>query len=126
MTGITQEMVDNDGMPLDQALSQFKEFIGELSIVTFNAAFDMGFLHNAAKRHGIALPNSYTCALKRARRAWPGLPSYRLVDLAKWGNLSDTDTHRALGDCLRAALVFTSASSVLGQKVRWTKPSFDN
>lgn len=123
ITGITQEMVDSDGIPLEEALCQFKEFIGDLPLVTFNAEFDMGFLHNAAKRHGAAIPNPYTCALKRARRAWPELPSYRLVDLAKWGNLSDVSTHRALGDCERALIVFTSATSTLGQKVRWTKPT---
>ncbi len=123
MTGITQEMIDQGGLPLAEALRQFVEFIGDLPIVTFNADFDMAFLQSAARKHGIKITNSYTCALKRARRAWPGLPSYRLADLAKMGHLSEEDTHRALGDCQRALIVFISATSVLGQKVRWTKPS---
>lgn len=123
INGITQEMVDKDGASLKDALCQFKEFVGELPFVTFNAEFDMAFLHNAAERSGLSFSNSYTCALKRARRAWPGLPSYRLSDLAKMGNLSGVDTHRAVGDCTRALIVFTSATSTLGQKVRWTKPS---
>lgn len=126
ITGITQKMVESDGLPLKDALRQFKNFVGELPVVTFNAEFDMAFLHNAAKRHEVTFSNSYTCALKRARRAWPGLPSYRLADLAKMGNLSDADTHRAISDCTRALIVFTSATSTLRQKVRWTKPTADS
>jgi DNA polymerase III epsilon subunit family exonuclease len=122
ITGITQKMVDEDGLELKSALTQFVEFIEDLPLVTFNAEFDMGFLYSAAKKHGIAINNRYTCALKRLRRAWPGLPSYRLVDLARMGKLPDNDTHRAVGDCTRALLVFTAATSTLGQKVRWSRP----
>jgi len=122
ITGITQDMVDREGLQLEDALRQFVEFIGDLPLVTFNAEFDIGFLHAAARQHGLAIPNRYTCALKRARRAWPGLSSYRLADLAKLGNLSGEDTHRALGDCSRALIIFTSATSTLGQRVRWTTP----
>lgn len=122
ITGITQEMVDNEGIQLGDALSQFIDFIGDLPLVTYNAEFDMGFLYSAATKHGVVINNRYTCALKRARRAWPGLPSYRLTDLAKIGKLSDEDTHRAFGDCMRALFVFTAATSTLGQKVRWSNP----
>lgn len=123
ITGITQRMVDDKGVPLAEALSGFVEFIGDLPIVTFNAEFDMGFIWNAAKQQGLTIENRYACALKLARRAWPGLPSYRLVDLAKMGNLSDNDTHRALGDCMRAVIVFASAVSAIGADIRWsTRP----
>jgi DNA polymerase III epsilon subunit family exonuclease len=125
ITGITQEMVDNEGIHLGDALTQFIEFIGDLPLVTYNAEFDMGFLYSAARQHGVVINNRYTCALKRARRAWPGLESYRLVDMAKMGKLSDADTHRAVGDCMRALFVFTASTSTLGQKVRWSKPPAD-
>jgi DNA polymerase III subunit epsilon len=123
ITGITQEMVDRDGVPIRDALSQFLEFIGDLPLVTFNAEFDMRFLCEAAKREQIVIKNGYACALKRARRAWPGLESYKLADLARMGNLSRDNGHRALDDSVRALIVFTAATSKLGQKVRWTKPS---
>lgn len=121
-TGITKEMLEKDGVSIEDALPQFIEFIGELPLVTFNAEFDMAFLHSAAKGLGLSLENPYTCALKRARRAWPGLRSYRLSALAKIGNLSEANTHRAVPDCERALIVFTSATEVIGQKIRWTKP----
>lgn len=121
ITGITQAMVDSEGRPLATALAEFMDFIQDLPLVTFNAEFDMGFLQNAANRHGFVITNRYTCALKLVRRAWPGLPSYRLADLAKMGNLEDNDTHRALGDCRRAVTVFTSSASKIGKTIRWSK-----
>ncbi len=123
LTGITQAMVDEQGIELEDALAQFMEFIGDLPIVTFNAAFDMGFIYSAARRHGTAVTNRYTCALKRARRAWPGLPSHRLAYLAEVGKLPTDLPHRALGDCHRALLVFISATQELNTKVRWSKPA---
>ena len=82
--------------------------------MSFNADFDMAFLRNASAKYGISINNSVSCALKMARRAWPGRKSYRLADLAKDGNLSSDDTHRALGDCQRALIVYTAAASRLG------------
>ena len=126
ITGITQEMIDAEGTESREALAGFIQFIGDLPLVTYNAEFDMAFLYSAARRHGFTINNKYTCALKRARRAWPGRKSYRLADIAKDGKLPDEDTHRALGDCQRALIVFTAATSELGQKVRWSKPAIES
>lgn len=114
LTGITQAMLDEKGEPLESVLRQFLDFVGDLRLVSFNAEFDMGFLHNAASQYSISINNSVSCALKMARRAWPGMPSYRLADLAKLGNLDDVDTHRALGDSQRALAVYLAAASKLG------------
>jgi DNA polymerase-3 subunit epsilon len=114
LTGITQEMVDAGGEPPEKVLREFLNFIGDLHLVTFNADFDMAFLYATASRHQLEVNNKFSCALKMARRAWPGRKSYRLADLARDGNLSDEGTHRALGDCQRALLVYTAAASKLG------------
>jgi DNA polymerase-3 subunit epsilon/DNA polymerase-3 subunit alpha (Gram-positive type) len=74
----------------------------------------MAFLIAAANKHSITIPNSVSCALKMARRAWPGRRSYRLADIAKDGKLSGDGTHRALSDCQRALTVYTAAASQLG------------
>lgn len=113
INGISQDMVDHEGEPLEAVLRDFVEFIEDLPLVSFNADFDMGFLRNAAKQHDLVICNQVSCALKMARRAWPGRQSYRLCDLAKDGHLSDEDTHRALGDCKRAAFVYTGAAATL-------------
>lgn len=114
LTGINQSMLDTDGEPIELVLRDFASFVGDLQLVSFNADFDMAFLHNAAAKHSLAFTNPVSCALKMARRAWPGRKSYRLADLAKDGNLSSDGTHRALGDCQRALLVYTAAASTLG------------
>ena len=113
ITGITQAMVDAEGEPLDIAIQEFFSFIGELPLVAFNAEFDMAFLRAAAQQNSITIRNPVSCALKMARRAWPGRNSYRLTNLAKDGNLSLEGTHRALGDCKRTLTVYVAAASIL-------------
>lgn len=120
MTGITQAMVMAEGRLLYEVFSEFLTFIGNLPLVTYNASFDMAFLRNTAKRFGQVIENPYTCALQMARRAWPELESYRLVDIARLRNLPEDGGHRALGDCRRALLIFTSATSAYGGTVAWT------
>lgn len=114
LTGINQAMLDAEGEPIESALREFLSFVGDLQLVSFNADFDMAFLRNAAAKHSISVTNPVSCALKMARRAWPGRKSYRLTELAKDGNLSSEGTHRALGDCQRALIVYTAAASKLG------------
>lgn len=114
LTGIDQAMLDGNGEPLEVALRGFLDFVGDLPLVSFNADFDMAFLENAAARYSIKINNPVSCALKLSRRAWPGRKSYRLVDLAKDGKLSSDGTHRALGDCERALIVYAAAVSKLG------------
>jgi DNA polymerase III epsilon subunit family exonuclease len=122
MTGISQAMVESNGDPLEVALADFMEFIGDLPLVAFNAQFDMGFLRSAANRNGIVIKNRYACALKLSRRAWPGLASYRLDELSKMGSSSEEDTHRAVADCQRTMIVFAAAASEVGEKIQWDIP----
>jgi DNA polymerase III epsilon subunit-like protein len=120
MTGISQAMIDAEGRLPGEVLAEFMGFIQDLPLVTFNAAFDMAFLQNAARRQGFVIGNRYACALQMARRAWPDLPSHRLIDLARVRNLPADDSHRALGDCTRALLIFIAATSECGGRITWT------
>ena len=110
ITGITQEMLDADGEELGTNLKQLLDFIGDLRLVMFNADFDMGFLNEASKEHGITIRNPVSCALKMARRAWPDLRSYKLADINNTGN----GNHRALKDCELTIPVYTAAALKLG------------
>lgn len=119
LTGITQEMVDREGEPLKSTLPEFLKFVGDLPLVSFNSEFDIAFLEAALAQcePEARITNRVSCALKMARRAWPGRKSYRLVDLAKDGGISLEGSHRALGDCQRALLVYTSAAAKLRTSV---------
>ena len=113
LTGITDDLLKAEGVPLAQALTEFSEFVGDLRLISFNSQFDLAFLHAAAGQHNLQFSNPSSCALKLARRAWPTRQSFRLVDLARDGNLSMSNQHRALGDCERALHVYIAAASKL-------------
>lgn len=113
ITGISQAMVESDGVALEEAIREFIDFIGDLPLVSYNAQFDMSFLEQSTARYNLTIRNPATCALKMARRAWPGRESYRLVDLARDGRLSCDDAHHALGDCKRTMIVYAAAAAEL-------------
>ncbi len=110
ITGITQEMVEQEGRQLFEALRMFTQFIGTERLVTFNAEFDMAFLDAAWEKMGLSKPkNSVSCALKMAKRAWPGRKSYRLSELAADGKFAEGRAHRALEDARCALIVYVAA-----------------
>ncbi len=113
LTGITDDMLKAQGVPLDQALREFADFTKDLRLVSFNTDFDLAFLHSAAAAHGLEFRNPTSCALKMARRAWPSRTSFRLMDLARDGKLTTALPHRAMGDCERALQVYIAAASKL-------------
>lgn len=115
LTGISNEMVTTDGTALSEALSEFRSFVGDLTLVAFNAKFDDAFLRAACTAvESSHFTNEVCCALTLARRAWPGRQSYRLSELAKDGNLQMDGEHRALGDCRRTMIVYAAAASATG------------
>jgi DNA polymerase III epsilon subunit family exonuclease len=114
ITGITQKMVDQEGEDINNVLPRFIEFIGNSRLVAFNAPFDMGFIRAVATKHGVTVKNPHSCALKMARKAYPNLDSYKLVDLAAIGGLSTKGNHRALKDCELTMIVYASAAQKLG------------
>jgi DNA polymerase III epsilon subunit-like protein len=115
INGISQAMVEREGIPLAEAIGQFSNFIQDIPLVSFNAAFDMAFLTNAAKKYNLVISNPASCALKMARLAWPGRGSYKLCDLAKDAGLSLDGNHHALFDCKLALVVYSAAAAILGK-----------
>jgi DNA polymerase III subunit epsilon len=114
INGISQAMVDSEGIPLARAIRRLSDFIQNLPLVSFNADFDMAFLRNAARRHDLVTSNPASCVLKMARLAWPGRKSYKLSDIAKDAGLSQEGAHQALLDCKLALVVYVAAVSILG------------
>jgi len=54
------------------------------------------------------------CALAATKKAFPGLRSYKLTELAKLNGRSVEGHHRALRDAEFTILVYTAAASTLG------------
>lgn len=115
LTGITHEMLDRDGESLESAMEAFLDFIGDLRLVYYNAPFDHAFLSKAAGLSGKKIENPVSCALDMSRRAWPGLKSYKLANLAGMGGLDTNGNHRALKDCELTISVYAAAATKLGR-----------
>ena len=113
MTGITQKMIKKDGENIKTVIPEFLDFIGDLRLVAYNARFDMGFIRAATAKQGLKIKNPHSCALKMARRAWPDLESYKLVDVAERGGLSAKGNHRALKDAELTMTVYAAAAETL-------------
>jgi DNA polymerase III epsilon subunit family exonuclease len=98
LTGITDEML-MDGDPIEAALPRFCAFVGELPLVAYNVAFDMGFLRAAARRQQIKVPNAPVCALALARAKLPHLSNHKLKTVARHLGFASDQSHRAFEDC---------------------------
>lgn len=114
ITGLTRDELEAKGESLADVLPELKEFIGDLSIVAYNADFDRGFLKAAARSHGIRFQNRWVCALEMAKLAWPNLKSHSLKAVSEVGGISTKGHHRALKDCQLALNVYCAAASILG------------
>ncbi|MEH6436422.1 3'-5' exonuclease [Massilia sp. DD77] len=107
LTGITDDMLQASGAPMDTVLDEFIDFVGDHPVVAFNINFDARFLNAAIERHGRRpITNVGHCALARARAAWPDLASHKLVNVARHLDLPLGAAHRALDDTLLALEVY--------------------
>lgn len=115
LTGIDRKMIKSGGTDIDTALSEFRLFVGDVPLVAYNVRFDRAFLQAACVRaNQPEFGNRFHCALKLARKAWPGRDSYKLTEISRDAGLSTVSSHRALPDCERAAHIFVSAAQNVG------------
>ena len=98
ITGITDEMVKANGEPVEKALPDFIQFIGDRPVIAYNAPFDIGFLMAEAERHQIKIDLNYYCLLAEARSRLPQLARHRLTDLVEHFGIAVRQEHRALAD----------------------------
>lgn len=100
ITGITD--ADLHGQPtLDTVVPAFMDFAQGSVLVAHNASFDLGFLAAAAAELGLIWGRpEHICTLRLARRlvTREEVGSYRLGDLARFFDASQTPSHRALDD----------------------------
>jgi DNA polymerase III subunit epsilon len=84
------------------------------TIVAHNAPFDLSFLKAELRRAG--LPEAANPVLDSrlvAKAAFPGRPSYRLVDLAAFLGIDAGRSHRALDDARTCMELFLAAAKTL-------------
>ena len=100
---ITDAMVANAPKFSDVGM-RFLDFSSGATLVAHNAIFDLGFLQESLNRCGLPLWRGKTMdSIPLTRRAFPGLPSYRLQELRVALNLDEPEeetltAHRADSD----------------------------
>lgn len=115
LTGIRQEMLEESGLPLAEAIEQFCGFIGSSAMVGHNISFDRVFLNRACAKLGRDLiHNIGKDTLSMARRCVKEVPDYKLATLAKHFGIPIEEKHRALADCKTTFLLYEKLNEIQG------------
>lgn len=98
LTGITDDMV-KDAPEIEDVLKDFRDFIGDDTLVAHNASFDIGFLNVGLKNIGFEeVKNPVIDTLELARFLYPEFKNHRLNTLCKQFDIELTQHHRAIYD----------------------------
>ena len=119
LTGITDEMLLTQGVPLKQGLSDFLDFAEDFPLVCHNAPFEQAFMETAMKKTGITeMDNRYIDTLSSARELFPGLESYKLADLSERLSVPVKSPHRSLADCEMTMGVYEKLKEAVSSQIR--------
>lgn len=100
LTGITDSLLQKEGVSPQQALEEFLAFIGRHRLVGYHISFDMDFIQAACFRNQKPVPtNRCLDLLSLARRKVYGVPNYKLETLLQHFSLLSFPAHRAAADC---------------------------
>ncbi|OJF96163.1 exonuclease domain-containing protein [Alkalibacterium sp. 20] len=107
LTGISNDMIEQDGIPEFEAMKLFNNFIKEDILVGHNANFDINFLYDSfIEQLDMPMVNSFIDVLRIARRQLKELKHHRLEDLMEHYSLSSDNQHRAKEDCYITDTIF--------------------
>jgi CRISPR-associated protein Cas2 len=100
LTGLSDEILEQDGMELKDALSDFIGFAGDLPLVAHNVKFDLSFLLAACETCGMPLlRNPSVDTLKLAKRNISDAANYKLATLLSHLDIPQGEQHRSNDDC---------------------------
>ncbi|GFZ26776.1 exonuclease domain-containing protein [Lactobacillus corticis] len=107
LNGITQQLLEDEGKPVKQAIAEFRDFIGSDLIAGYNVNFDLNFVYDACEKFKAPrLDNDYIDVLRLARGLYPRQRHNRLVDLLQRLNIAQTEEHRGLQDSMDTIRVY--------------------
>lgn len=92
-----------DKPTIDFILPNFKEFIENFPLVSYNAKFDIDFLYN----NNFYTNSPIVDALALSRAKLKGLKNYKLKTVCKYLNINLLNAHRALDDAIATAIIYT-------------------
>lgn len=99
LTGITTEMLRDEGVPITQALEELEKFCGDYLIAGYNIKFDMGFINNKfSKLFSRTFTNETIDLLRMVRKEKIFLANYKLKTVLESYGIDNNVQHRALED----------------------------
>lgn len=106
LTGITDSKLATEGVELDNAMENFRDFIGTLKIVGYNISFDLNFIRQALRQLGENnLVNQSVDLLSLIKQIQKFLPNYRLATVLKKYSINNEQAHDALSDAQATMLL---------------------
>ena len=110
LTGITTDMLKNDGSDIAIVLKDFVDFLGDLDIIGYNIGFDIDFINIALSKSGLENLNNKRYDLMRfVKNEKLFLENYKLQTVIKEYGVGDKVPHRALED---AKMIYKLAMKV--------------
>jgi len=104
--GISDEDVKNEP-PIQDVMTAFTDYCGDLPLVAHNAKFDFKFLEAAVKRTKCKAPSGQVLdTYGLAKKVFPGMINYRLETLTKHFEFPNTVFHRASEDAEYCGKIF--------------------
>lgn len=99
LTGITNEMLNKDGIQIEDALTGFKNFIEDFILVGHNINFDINFLYDNFVRYSLGLlTNDFIDTMRLSKMLVKDIYNYKLSSLTKKFNINYEIKHRSLDD----------------------------
>ena len=107
LTGITQKMVDEQGIEITEAMERFHAFWQGSILVAHNATFDRGFINYSYKRANMSVPEYVLIdTLQLSRVINSSMKSHTLDKLAKAYKIKQNSHHRADDDAEVTGYIF--------------------
>lgn len=106
LTGISDQMVKS-APKFYEIAKQIVEFTEDCVFVAHNVGFDYGVIREEFKSLGFDYLRPHLCTVRTSRFVIPGHDSYSLGKLSRSLGIELNDRHRASGDALATAKLFT-------------------
>ena len=107
LTGITDEIIEKQGISAEAALKKISEFVANDLVVGYDVQFHVNFIQKLAKRVGKEIVIKRTRdILRMVRRELDDLENYKLETVAEYFSLNAGNVHRALINCILAHRIY--------------------
>lgn len=107
LTGITNELLEEKGLPIEKVILDFFDFVGDDILVGHNIKnIGLKFLNRVLdQKFNLCLVNDYIDTFFLSQEIFPEVPNYQLKFLCKELQLPSI-SHRGLDDCIATAALY--------------------